>query len=135
MPPFAALLAETRLSEISLQYRQDGGSNLTSSFWYLLIPVAAVVIGVLIYKFVDRPPAIVNTPQGMLHELCRVHRIGASNRLLLEQISEEAGLAQPATLFLGIRAFEAAVEKAGQRIHYDHRQQTRLAILRRRLFA
>ena len=75
------LLAETHMAEVSLQYREDVATGGTSGIWYLLIPVVAIAIGVVIYKIVNRPPPIVNTPQGMLHELCRVasHRHGRTS--------------------------------------------------------
>ena len=133
--PSSALLAETKLAEISLQYREDVAANSSNAFWYLLVPLVAIAIGVIIYKFVNRPPPIVNTPKGMLHELCRVHRLNARGRMLLDRIAEEAELDQPATMLLGVNQFEAAVEKAGQHIKYDRRQQATLGMVRRRLFA
>ena len=129
------LLAETHMAEVSLQYREEVAATGISGFWYLLIPVAAIAIAVVIYKIANRPPPIVNTPTGMLHELCRAHRISTRARLLLDRIAEEAELAQPATMLLGVKQFEDAVEKAGQQIQYDRRQQSILGMLRRRLFA
>lgn len=129
------LFAETHMAEVSLQYREDVATSATSGFWYLLIPVIAIGIGFVIYKIVNRPPPIVNTPQGMLHELCKAHRIGTAGRLLLDRIAEEAELKHPATMLLGVAQFEAAVEKAGERIKYDRRQNATLGMLRRRMFA
>lgn len=132
---FSTLVAETHLAEVSLQYREDVATSSTSGFWYLLVPVVAIALGVSIYKIVNRPPPIVNTPHGMLLEVCRAHRIGTAGRTLLERIAEEAGLAHPATMLLGVTQFEAAVEKARPRIKYDRRQNSTLGLLRRRLFA
>jgi hypothetical protein len=129
------LLAETHMAEVSLQYREDVAANGASGIWYLLIPVVAIAIGVAIYKIANRPPPIVNTPHGMLHEVCRSHRVGTAGRLLLDRIAEEAELTHPATMLLGVTQFEAAVEKAGSRIKYDRRQNATLGMLRRRLFA
>jgi hypothetical protein len=123
------------MAEVSLQYRENVATSSTSGIWYLLIPVVAITIGVVIYKVVNRPPPIVNTPQGMLHEICRSHRIGTAGRVLLERIAEEAELMHPAKMLLGVTQFEAAVEKAGARIKYDRRQSSTLGMLRRRLFA
>ena len=131
----ALLLAETHMAEVSLQYREEAAQVDKSGFWWLLIPFIAVGLGLAIYKWWDRPPAIVNTPQGMLHELCRVHRIGGRGRKLMERISEEAELDQPATMFLGISQFESAVNEAGKRLKYDRRDDVTLGMLRRRLFA
>ncbi|MEM1069269.1 MAG: hypothetical protein AAGI63_10260 [Planctomycetota bacterium] len=129
------LIAEAHMAEVSLQYREEAAQVDASGFWWLLIPVVAVGLGVAIYKWWDRPPAIVNTPQGMLHELCKVHRISGRGRRLMERISEEAELEQPATMFLGVSQFELAVTKASRRIKYDRRDDITLGMLRRRLFA
>lgn len=129
------LLAETHMAEVSLQYREEASHVDKSGFWWLLIPVVAVGLGLAIYKWWDRPPAIVNTPQGMMHELCRVHRINGRGRRLLERIGEESELQHPATMFLGIAQFEAAVQLAGKRQKFDRRDQATLGFLRRRLFA
>ena len=129
------LLAETHMAEVSLQYREDVASNSASGAWYLLVPVVAIAIGASIYKLANRPPPIVNTPRGMLHEVCRAHRIGTAGRVLLERIAEEAELMHPATMLLGVTQFEAAVKNAGARIKYNRRQTTTLGMLRRRLFA
>lgn len=130
----ASLIAETHMAEVSLQYREEVASSGTSGWWYILIPFAATGIAGLIYYIGNRPPAIVNTPKGMLHELCKVHRIGSSGRTLLELIAEEAELTHPATLFVSQVHFEEAVNNAGQHIKYDRRKQTTLTMLRRRLF-
>ncbi len=129
------LLAETHMAEVSMQYREDVATGGASGLWYLLIPVALVAIGVVIYKIVDRPPPIVNTPQGMLHELCKVHGVNSAGRKLLERISEEAELKHPAVVFLGVAQFEQAVEKAGKHIRYGRSENATLGALRRRLFA
>jgi hypothetical protein len=123
------------MAEVSLQYREDVAAGGASGIWYLLIPVVAIAIGLVIYRIVNRPPPIVNTPQGMLHEVCRAHRIGTAGRVLLDWIAEEAELKHPATMLLGVTQFEAAVEKAGTRIKFDRRQNATLAMLRRRVFA
>lgn len=129
------LLADTHMAEVSLQYREEVASNGISGLWYLLVPVVAIAIALVIYKIVDREPPILNTPQGMLHELCKVHRIKASGRILLERIAEDAELEHPAIMLLGVNQFESAVEKAGVHIKYDRRQKATLGMLRRRLFA
>jgi hypothetical protein len=129
------LIAETHMAEVSLQYREDVATGGVSGLWYLLIPVAAVVIAVIIYKIFDRPPPIVNTPDGLLHELCKVHQINAAGRKLLERIAEDAELEHPATVFLSASRFEAAVQIAGTRMHFGRREQSLLGTLRRHLFA
>ncbi len=129
------LLAETHMAEVSLQFREEVAAGRSFDLWYLLIPVAAIAIATVIYRIANRPPAIVNTPQGMLHELCRAHRVGTKGRLLLDRIAEEANLEHPATMLLGVTQFEAAVAQAGTHITYDRRQLEILGMLRRRLFS
>ena len=129
------LLAETHLAEVSLQYREETSQVDKSGFWWLLIPVIAVGLGIAIYKWWDRPPAIVNTPRGMMLELCRAHHLGGRARRLLDRICEQADLEQPATIFVGTTQFEAAVQQAAKRRKFDRRDQITLAMLRRRLFA
>lgn len=128
------LVAETRMAEVSQQYRETIASNGLTGWWYILIPFAATAIAGLIYYVGNRPPAIVNTPDGMLHELCKVHRVSASGRNLLEMIAAEAELAHPAMMFTGLLQFEQAVSKAGEQMKLDRRKQATLATLRRRLF-
>lgn len=133
--PLSCLLAETHMAEVSLQYREDvAAGGLSSGLWYLLIPIVAVAVAMMIHGIATRPPAVVNTPQGLLHELCRAHQIGPRGRLLLDRIAEEAELGQPATMLLGVTAFDQAVEQARPRIRYDRRKLVTLAMLHRRLF-
>lgn len=134
-PLHALLLAETRMAEVSLQYREESAHINKSEFWWLLLPLIAVGIGLAIYKWWDRAPAVVNTPCGMLNELCRAHHLGRQECRMMEKIAEAAELEQPATMFLGRNQFEAAVKVARQRIKFDRRQTATLCVLRRRLFA
>jgi hypothetical protein len=127
-------LAVTRMAEVSLKYREDVATGETANLWFLAVPVVAISVSFLIYRIADRPPAVVNTPYGMLNELCRVHQVGKAGRVLLTQIAEEIGLPQPATMLLGETQFEAAVAKAGEEIEYSRRQSATLGTLRRRLF-
>ena len=128
------LLAETRLSDLSLEYQEKIESQSISGVWFLMIPLLVVGIAMICFKIADRAPMAVNTPNLMMHELCRAHRLSAGGRRMLERIADEAQLEQPATMFLGPQHFEAAVEKAGLTIKYDKRHQTLIAMLRRTLF-
>ena len=128
------LLAETRLSDLSLAYQEKTVSQNISGVWFLLIPFLVVGIAMLFYKIADRTPMAINTPNLLMHELCRAHGLSGSGRRMLEQIADEAQLEQPATLFLGPQHFEAAVKKAGLTIKYDKRHQTLIGMLRRTLF-
>ena len=77
-PNAMMLLAETHMAEVSQQYRETVASSGTTGWWYIFIPFAATAIACVIYYFGTRPPAIVNTPDGMLYELCKAHRINSS---------------------------------------------------------
>ncbi|MEM9826526.1 MAG: hypothetical protein AAF958_08045 [Planctomycetota bacterium] len=129
-----ATIGQSKLSEVALQYREEvagGGGN----YWALAIPVAALAIAGALYWLYQRGPAIVNTPDGMLHELCKAHGIGAGPRKLLEKIARAAELPQPAILFVSIDHFEQAVQAAAKRVRFERRAQSHLGMLRRRLFA
>ena len=127
-------VGQAQLSEVAMQYREEvvpsGGS-----YWALLIPVIAVALAGLVYAIYNRQPTVTNTPIGLLHEICREHRIGRGPRQLMEKIARAAELNQPAELALSVEHFEAAVESASRRIRYDRRAQSYLGLLRRRLFA
>lgn len=134
LPHIHSLLAETRLSDLSLAYQEKTEIQSISGAWFLLIPFLVVGIAMLCYKIADRAPMTMNTPNLIMHELCRAHRLSGSGRRMLELIANEAQLEQPATMFLGPQHFEAAVAKAGQTIKYDKRHQTVIGMLRRTLF-
>ena len=132
----AMLLAETRMGEVSLHYREQvssGGTGL--HWWFALIPLWAVGLAFMIHKVINRPSASFNLPHAMLCELYRAHRVNARGRRLLNRIAEKADLTQPASMLLGIAQFEAAIAKAGQSIRYSRSQQATLNDLRQRLFA
>ncbi|MEM9588016.1 MAG: hypothetical protein AAGA03_12115 [Planctomycetota bacterium] len=131
---WTAFLAETRISDVSLRFREEAVHSGTP-WWFAIIPVLAIGAALAIYRIANQPRPTVNTPYGMLAEICARHQIHASGRRLLERIAEEANLAQPAALMLGVTHFEAAVAKAGRTIQYDRRQKATLKYLRRRLFA
>ena len=128
------LLAETRVSDLSLAYQEKVETESIHGIWFLLIPFLVVGIAILCHKIADRAPMAVNTPTLMLHELCRAHGLSGGSRRLLERIADEAQLEQPASMFLGPKHFEAAVAEAEKTIKYDRRHQTVLGMLRRTLF-
>ncbi|MDA8745764.1 hypothetical protein N9N28_14115 [Rubripirellula amarantea] len=128
-------LAETHLAEVTQQYREDTSIVDTSIWWFMLIPVAAIAIPIFLHWFVNRTPAIVNTPLGMLHELCKVHRLNKRERLLLESVAEELGMQQPAVLFAEAKIFTDATEQASGKMGFDQKQKTTIAILKRKLFS
>lgn len=123
------------MAEVSLEYREEVATSTGNGAWYLLIPVVAIAIGFLAFKCVNREPPVLNTPSGMLHELCRAHRIGSAGRTLLERIVEEAEIQHPAIVCIGESQFEKAVEKARPMIKYTRKQESTLGTLRRKLFA
>ncbi|TWU49683.1 hypothetical protein [Rubripirellula reticaptiva] len=130
-----SLLAETKMSDVSLNYREEVAPSGIWSGWYVLVPVVIAMVAGLAYRFADRPPAIVNTPLGMLHELCRVHRIKGRSRILLETIAEAASLEHPATMFLSSGHLDDAFAQAKKRIAFDKKQMSTLGMVRRRMFA
>lgn len=128
------LIAETRLSDLSLAYQEKHECQSISVLWFSLIPFLVVGIAMFCFKMLDRAPTAINTPNLIMQELCRAHKLSGSACRMLEQVADGAQLQQPATMFLGPQHFEAAVEKAGLTLKYDKRQQTLIGKLRCTLF-
>lgn len=128
------LIAQAGVPDVIMDYREQPVGDGSSMVWMIVAAVVFVGLGVTAFLLVDRPPTIVNTPLGLLHELCHIHRIKGRSRLVLEQIADSARLDHPATLFLGQTQFDAAVELAGERITLDRKQTAALGLVRRRLF-
>lgn len=130
------LLGQTRMGEISRQFRDQGAhAPWTIQLAFILIPLAAIGIAWVIYRIHNRPRVAVNTPFGMLAELCRAHGIEGSGRRLLEKVAERADLEQPASLMIGPGQFDHAVETAARRRRLDARERAKLDDIRRRIFA
>jgi hypothetical protein len=130
-----AIVAETRVAEVSLRFREGVTSDGPSGWWFLVVPFLAVIVSWMIYRIADRPRPVVNTREGLLQELCKLHQLPAAGRRLLEQIAEAAELDHPASLFLGQTSFDAAVEKASARVRFGRRQRRLITTLRGQLFA
>ncbi len=132
-----ALIANSRVGDISRQLRAEGGGahDWSVQIAFILIPVAAIGLAWVFYRFYSRPPATVNTPFGMLAEISRAHEISPAGRRLLERIAERAELDQPARLTIGTEPFDQAVAAAEQRRRLDPRERERLKQIRKRLFA
>ncbi len=134
-PRSMVLLAETRMADVHLDYQEEAVSSGISVGWFCAIPLAILAIAAAIYVVVNRTPKIINTPLGLLHELCQSHRINRRGRLLLEEIAEANVMDQPAVLFAGANLFEDAVREAGKKHRFDKRKEATLGMLRRRLFS
>ena len=96
--------------------------------------IVVVAIGVAVFAWVNRSPKILNTPLGLLHELCKVHRINRSGRRLLEQMAEAASLDHPAILFAGREHLESCIKQTQTRIDYKKQHASTLGLLRRKLY-
>ncbi len=130
-----ALIAETHLSDVSFTYREEAVDASISPMYYVVAIVAVAAIALLIYYVINRGPAIVNTPLGMLHELCRTNRIKGRSRVVMEQIAEAAGLEHPAVMFLSRSRFDETVAAAKRKRSLDAKQTSTLGLVRRKLFA
>lgn len=130
-----ALIAETHASDVTFAYREETVESGVSPMVYALVVVAVAVISLVVYYAINRGPAIVNTPLGMLHELCRVHRIKGRSRVVMEQVAEAAGLAHPAVMFLSQASFDESVAAAKRKRSIDAKQMSALGLVRRKLFA
>lgn len=130
------LLGQTRMGEISRQFREEGaGAPWTSQLGFILIPLAAVGVAWVIYRIYNRPRTPLNTPFGMLAELCRAHGIEGSGRRLLEKVADRAELEQPACLMIGPGQFDRAVAAAAGKGRLPARDRAKLERIRQRIFA
>lgn len=130
-----ALVAETHLADVSFDYREEVVDTSVSPIYFVVAVIAVATISLVVYYVINRGPAIVNTPLGMLHELCRAHRIKGRSRVVMEQIAEAAGLEHPAVMFLSQARFDAAVAAAKRKVSFDAKQTSALGLVRRKLFA
>jgi len=132
--PQSILLAETRMSDISVRFKPpavvDNGIGL-GTVLFLLVMIA---IAVAIYYFVIRQPHIDNSPAGLLNEISRNHGVNSSVSQLLNEIATAAGLQHPAVMLLGQANFQAAVKAAGTKITLNRGQKKTLGIVQRQLF-
>jgi len=129
------LLAETLLAESARKHTEEAAAHSNHSIWlYLLIPIAVLALGVAIVPLFARSPEILDTPLGLLGELCHTHRIKGRLRRLIERIAEEAQLEHPATMFLSAARFDAAVEAARKRMDLDPKQINQMDQVRQKLF-
>jgi hypothetical protein len=133
-PKLAALVAETRLTDIARPYREavdDGsGVSLTTIAIVMAMIIVMAIAGYCLVRF-QNPE---NTPLGLLHELCRVHGVKRSGRRLLDEIAIAAALPHPGIMFLGSHHFDAAVTAAKPKLNFDHDQLRCLENLRSQLF-
>lgn len=128
------LIAQTGVPEIITEFSEQPAAEGFPMMGIVVIAVVVIGVAVTALLVIDRPPTIVNTPMGLMHELCHVHRIKGRSRVVLEQIADSARLDHPASMFLGASQFDAAVAQASKRITLDRKQSATIGLLRRRLF-
>ena len=127
-------LAETSFADINVGYQEEVVSGGLPIWIYAVIAMVIVAITVAVIAWRNQTPTILNTPLGMLHELCKAHRVNRQGRRLLEQMSEAASLANPATLFTGPEHLDACVKQTQNSIDYRSKHASTLSILRRKLY-
>ena len=128
-----ALLAETTLRQISRQYQTEA-ADPAGGWLMLLVPPFAIAIGLAIYAVSKRRPKPIDTPDGLVGQLCRVHGLPAAARELLLKIGRAAELSQPATMFLSRQQFDAAVATASKRFDLLETDQHYVSLTRRTVF-
>ncbi|TWT82263.1 hypothetical protein CA13_37250 [Planctomycetes bacterium CA13] len=130
----ATLFAETRMAEISMQYRESTTSSGNSTLWIVVILVAVIAIVFFVYRFHIQGSMHQHCPNALLTELCGVHRLNRTGTKLVRTIATEAALAQPALMLLSEASFDAAVEKARKSSAIKPEQNAILTMVRRRFF-
>lgn len=131
---FTFPLAETSMADVSLGYREDVVATGVPVWIYAVVAIVIVGIGMAVFAWVNRTPTILNTPLGLLHELCKAHRVNGRGRRLLEQMAQTASLDHPAILFAGPEHFEACIKQTQGSINYQSTHASTVAILRRKLY-
>jgi hypothetical protein len=127
-------LAETTLADVSMEYREVAVDSGIPMWAYAAAAIGLAAIGFAVFAWINRSPAILNTPLGMLHELCKTHHISGRGRRLLECIAQEASLDHPAILFAGPEHFEACVDQTRSSIDFQSKHASTLGMLRRKLY-
>ena len=136
MNPFMSFpIAVTRLSDVTLQYQEEAVNTGIPVWVYGVIAVVVLAIAGILYAKANQTPTILNTPLGLLHELCKAHRITGRGRVLLEKIASEVSLKHPAGLFTAVEAFDDVVKRAAETMEYTANQKSTLSMLRRKMFA
>lgn len=128
------VFAETSIADVSLGYREEVVASGVPMWIYAAVAIAFIAIGAAVYAWINRTPTILNTPLGMLHELCKAHRVNRRGRRLLEQMAEAASLDHPAILFAGPEHLESCIKQTQGRIDYKTEHASTLGVLRRKLY-
>ena len=129
-----SIVAETRMAEISMQYRETATNAGSSSLWIVGV-VVLVAFGVGGYRLYSDNQRRQYCPKSLLAELCDANQIDRIGRKLLQSIASTAAITQPASILLSQSKFDAAIKKAATCAPLDSEQVKILTMIRRRLFA
>ena len=117
----ALLAAGGRFQAMGRRFRADAGQhNYNSLFSFLmLIACATLVIWGLtrLVQWTEKHGK--NSPRALFRELCRVHRIGWSERRMIKDLAEWQHLDQSAQVFLEPERFDAALLSPGLAEHRE----------------
>lgn len=128
---FCLFAENERFRALSQGFR---GERAELSLSELLLGVAClggIVLAIwIVGRLLQRPVRKVEQrhPGRLFGALCRAHGIGFRGRCVLRELAKEAGLAQPAMLFVSPEVFDAHLDAA------PSRRQARYAALRKQLF-
>ncbi|GAA5507198.1 LPXTG cell wall anchor domain-containing protein [Novipirellula caenicola] len=129
------LFAETRMSDVNLDYKEAAAATGDSSQWILI--AAAIVVGSSLAAYLIRRRILNNahSSASLFGDLCHAHRINGKGCKLLQAIADEASLQQPAMLFLADHHFDSALATAKQTMTLKPDQLATIAMVRRRMFS
>lgn len=132
---FAFPLAETRLSDLTLEYREEVEAAGTPLWVYAMILVVLAAVGAVAYWYWKKSQEIDHSPTGLLNDLVRAHSIGASVAKLFNKAASGALLDQPALMFASPSCFDETIEKAADRSALSKKEMASLKAVRNKIFA
>jgi hypothetical protein len=128
------LFAETSIADISLDYQEAADASGFPIWAIALFVMVAIGIGAAAWMHRSRTAEILDTPIGLMNELCKAHRIGGKGRRLLQHMAETASLDQPAMLFSGPEHLEACIQRTRDQIDYQSQHASTIGHVRRTLY-
>ncbi|MCM2372244.1 hypothetical protein [Aporhodopirellula aestuarii] len=129
------LLAETRQSELAPEFRELAPTG-SFPWWVIAAVLLLLVVAFAAYWTIAqlRVPAIPISDDLTL-ELCRAHRIGLQQRVVLDHVARMAKLGRTAELFLSPATFDQAIDRANRAKRLRGGQRESLLMVRRLIFS
>lgn len=135
LPTNGLLLAETLMSDVSLQFREEKQPEGWNVSILLVIVGVLVAVGVAVaYRIFMKSNSKAPSANGLFCELFDVHNLDRQARTLLDRVTEAAGLKQPAMMMVSTEFYDATVRKAYQKRKFRKSDQQKIVQIRKQLF-